>query len=141
MRYQLRKEPRLWVRGQRHQSRLVVSVSGSMISIQWRAPSDTDCLEGYQVCWSLADESQSNCVAQSRHEHATANITGLSPCTSYVINVTSVGSSGDYSQAVGITATSGKRPNKSSKRFLRGDCATSDDDGPQPSFMGGFVAE
>nr|CAD7430332.1 unnamed protein product [Timema monikensis] len=84
----------------------VVSTSGSMVSIQWRAPSDTDCLEEYQVCWSLADGTQSNCTAQSRHEHTTTNITGLSPCTSYVINVTSVGSSGDSSEAVGTTATS-----------------------------------
>nr|CAD7204170.1 unnamed protein product [Timema douglasi] len=119
----------------------VVSISGSTISIQWRAPSDTDCLEGYQVCWSLADGTQSNCTTQSRHEHATANITGLSPCTSYVINVTSVGTSGDSSQAVGTTATSGKRPNKSSKRFLRGDFSTSDDDGPNLALWAdGFIS-
>nr|CAD7430333.1 unnamed protein product [Timema monikensis] len=84
----------------------VISTSTSSLAVQWEPPSDTDCLEEYQVCWSLADGTQSNCVTQSRNDNTTTDITGLDPCTNYVVNVTSVGSSGDYSETVNITTSS-----------------------------------
>nr|CAD7616154.1 unnamed protein product [Timema genevievae] len=88
-----------------------VNISVSSIAVQWEPPSNTECLEEYQVCWSLADGTQSNCTTQTRHEQVTTNITELTVCTNYIINVTSVGSSGDYSETVSITTSSGKLRN------------------------------
>nr|CAD7259455.1 unnamed protein product [Timema shepardi] len=82
-----------------------VNNSVSSIAVQWEPPSNTDCLEEYQVCWSLADGSQSNCSTQTILELETTNITGLTGCTNYIINVTSVSSSGDYSETVSIATS------------------------------------
>nr|CAD7204174.1 unnamed protein product [Timema douglasi] len=82
-----------------------VNNSVSSIAVQWEPPSNTDCLEEYQVCWSLADGTQSNCTTQTIQELETMNITGLTGCTNYIINVTSVGPSSDYSETVSIATS------------------------------------
>nr|CAD7411864.1 unnamed protein product [Timema cristinae] len=84
----------------------VTGSSISTITIQWRTPSNTECLQGYLVCWSLVDGDENGCVTQTRHEHATRNLTGLTQCGRYSISVTVVSSSNDYSEATNTTAFS-----------------------------------